>query len=375
VVFTLTNASNAVIGSKNTHTATIVEGNVAPTVDLLFKEDGDAVGSTYETGMGLITIEADASDVNSAQIPTLSYDWTGTNVALNPPVATNMPNWTPLSPAVGSYLVNVVVTDSGAASTRISRILHVAAGASPGALTDFDGDGIPSFRDADDLSLTDGNLIPDQTADLDEMLLLETETGLTLRRGSTTLAANRFGALLTTSDIELYGSVSGTAPVNAEDDLEHVGGIYDFEIHGLIPGSSVRIVIPLQSGIPKNAVYRKFNPSLGWSSFVIDNNNRVASAVGDLGACPEAGSSAYQNGLQYLDNCIQLTIKDGGPNDTDNIVNGVINDPATVGVALKDPEIEVVEDGSGRVSPLLLAILLCLGGFAVWRRKRGFNID
>jgi VCBS repeat-containing protein len=375
VVFTLTNASNAVIGSKNTHTVTIIEDNVAPRVALLFSRNGVAVGSTYAGDGGVITIDAIASDVNSAQIPTLSYDWSGSDNVLVPPIATNMPNWAPLNPAVGSYLVDVVVTDSGAASTRISRILHVASGTSPGDLTDFDGDGIPSFRDADDASLTDGNLIPDQTVDLSETLFLETETGLTLRRGSTTLAANRFGALLTPNDIESFGSVNGTAPLNAEDDFVHVGGIYDFEIHGLIPGSSARIVIPLQSAIPKNAVYRKFNPSTGWSNFVIDNNNSIASAVGDLGACPEPGSSAYHNGLQYLDNCIQLIIQDGGPNDTDNTVNGVINDPATVGVALKDPQLEEVEDGSGRVSPLLLAILLSLGGLVFWRRRRGFDID
>jgi len=72
--------------------------------------------------------------------------------------------------------------------------------------------------------------------------------------------------------------------------------------------------------------------------------------------CPEPGSSAYITGLNYLDNCIQLTIKDGGPNDTDNQVNGVINDPSTVGLTLTEPEgFEEVEEGSGgRVSPLLL---------------------
>ena len=376
VVFTLTDASNAVIGSKNTHTATIVESNVAPMVALQFSQGGVVIGSTYADEVGVITIDALATDVNSAQIPTLSYDWSGTDQLLGPPLATNVSTWPPaIPPGTGTYLIDVVVTDSGAASTRISRILHVAADMAPGNITDFDGDGIPQFLDGDDASTANGNLMPDQTFDLTETLLLETETGLTLRRGSTTLAANRFGALLAPSDIERYGSVNGTPPLNAEDDFEHVGGIYDFEIHGLIPGSSARIVIPLQSGIPKNAVYRKFNPATGWSSFVVDDNNQIASAVGDLGACPEPGSSAYRSGLQYLDNCIQLTIKDGGPNDTDNTVNGVINDPATVGVALKDPQIEEVEEGSGRVSSLLLAILLSLVGFAFWRRRRGFNID
>ncbi len=273
----------------------------------------------------------------------------------------------------------------------MSRVLHVSAGvvvalgggdSDMDGTSDFDegyadndGDGIPDFLDAIDGTLAGGNLIPDQTVDPGESLLLETGPGLTLVRGSTTQAASRFGALLSDSDIESFGSVSGTAPVNGEDSFSHVGGIYDFEIRGLIPGSSASIVIPLQSAIPRNGVYRKFNPATGWADFVVDNNNLIASTAGDLGACPEPGSSAYVNGLQYLDNCIQLTIQDGGANDTDNSVNGVINDPSTVGVKLTDPEIEEVEDGSGKVSPLFLVILLSLVGFALWRRKRGFAID
>jgi hypothetical protein len=257
-------------------------------------------------------------------------------------------------------------------------VLNVAAGASgrtPAELADADGDGIPAYLDAIDGTVAGANLVPDQTVDVAESMMLETEAGLTLSRGATSQAAERYGALLTNSDIEQFGSASGSAPLGADDDFDHVGGIYDFEISGLIPGSSARIVIPLQSSIPRNGRYRKFAPAAGWSDFVVDGNNQVASASGESGACPEPGSSAYRSGLHYLDNCVQLTIEDGGPNDTDNEVNGVINDPSTVGLTLSDPEIEQVEEGSGRVTPLLLAMLLMLGGFAYWRRQRGIRID
>ena len=397
VVFTLTSANNAAIGSKNTHTVTILEDNIAPRARLQFSQGGFALGSTFEGSA--ITIDAMPSDTNAAQ--TLSCNWSGTDNALLPPgnVAdcVTTPNWMVNVPVAGNYLVDVVVTDNGspARSVRISRILHVAAGTAvvlgvPDINRDFDmdgtpdvtegyadsdGDGIPDFLD--DARVPGGNLIPDQTVDMADALLLETEPGLTLRRGSTTQAANLFGALVTDSAIAQFGSVRGDAPVNGTDSFEHVGGIYDFQIDGLIPGSSARIVIPLQSAIPQDARYRKFNPATGWSDFVVDANNLIASASGELGACPEPASSAYLSGLNYLDNCIQVTIQDGGPNDTDNRVNGVINDPATVGLTLTEPEgFEEVEEGSGgRVSPLLLAVLLMLGGLAFWRRQRGVRID
>jgi VCBS repeat-containing protein len=377
VIFTIDSATNAAIGSSNTHRVTIVEGNVAPSVALQFSQGGQILGSTY-FGEGAVAIKALVSDGNSGQVH--SYDWSRTDNSLTPPVATTPVPWAPTIPVAGNYLIDVVVTDNGSppASTRITRILHVAAGTAPAALAllaDSDGDGIPGNIDSIDGLVGGGNLIPDQTVDPSESLWLETEPGLTLVRGSTTQAASRFGALLNDSDIESFGSVRGDAPVNGADSFSHVGGIYDFEIRGLIPGSSASIVIPLQSAIPRDGVYRKFNPATGWADFVINNNNLIASAYGDLGACPEPGSSAYRSGLQYLDNCIQLTIQDGGPNDTDNTVNGVINDPSTVGVKLTDPETAEVEDGSGKVSPLLLVILLSLVGFAFWRRRRGFAID
>jgi hypothetical protein len=375
IVFTLTGAgSNAAIGSKKKHTVTIVEGNVAPRVELQFSQGGTVVGSAYPA-FGDITINAVVSDVNGG---THSFDWSASHNALTPPLPLTEQNWTRAIPGPGNFLIDVIVTDDGVPplSTRVSRVLNVSALAAPAALVnlaDDDGDGIPLFLDAIDGALGNGNVVPDQTVDTDSSMLLETEAGLTLRRGSTAQAAERFGALLTGSDIENHGSAGGDAPLNGEDDFEHVGGIYDFSIHGVIPGSSARIVLPLQSAVPKGGRYRMYHPDTGWSDFVVDDNNQLASAAGEPGACPEPGSSAYQSGLRYLNNCVQLTIEDGGPNDTDNLVNGIINDPSGVGLQLTDPEVEKVEEGSGRVSPLLLATLLVLGGLVYWRRRRGIR--
>ncbi|MCZ6797235.1 MAG: hypothetical protein O7D36_04720, partial [Gammaproteobacteria bacterium] len=67
---------------------------------------------------------------------------------------------------------------------------------------------------------------------------------------------------------------------------------------------------------------------------------------------------------------IQLLIEDGGPNDVDNMANGVIRDPGAVGIELTDPVIPVVEEGGGRISPYLLIWLLVLGGYRLLTRTK-----
>jgi hypothetical protein len=254
---------------------------------------------------------------------------------------------------------------------RISRILKVEA-TEPlaGAGTDSDGDGIPDYLDAQDGTAGAGNLIPDQTVNMASSHLLESNPGTTLIRGQSATSAGRFGALVTDDDIEQFGGSGGTAPLNGGDSLEHATGVYDFEVHGLVPGATANIVIPLQTGIPKNAVYRKFDPASGWKDFVTDSKNKIYSAVGAQGACPEPGSNLYSSGLNYLDNCIELVIEDGGPNDSDGAVNGAVADPGTTGISLSDPETEEVEDGGGRMSPLLLAVFVLLGIMAIGRRQK-----
>jgi len=240
---------------------------------------------------------------------------------------------------------------------------------------DSDGDGIPDYLDANSNGSTDSNMIPDQTVDITNSFLIFTEPGLIISTGGTARASNNFGVLVTDQNIEDFGDPSGSMPVNFDDNFDHFGGIYAFEVRGLVPGSSVKVVIPLQTTIPRNAVYRKFNPATGWGSFALDSNNSVSSAPGAPGVCPEPGSSRFTSGLGYLHNCIQLMISDGGPNDTDNSVNAVVSDPGTVAVSLSDPVDPVVEEGGGRLSPLMLILLLLLGGIGAGYRLRGARLN
>jgi hypothetical protein len=96
----------------------------------------------------------------------------------------------------------------------------------------------------------------------------------------------------------------------------------------------VNVVLPVPNGIPANAIYRKFESTKGWFTFEADDDNYVSSSAGTATSCPSAGSELYAKGLTQGDFCIQLTIKDGGANDADGSVNGIVDDPG--GIAVDD---------------------------------------
>jgi len=116
---------------------------------------------------------------------------------------------------------------------------------------------------------------------------------------------------------------------SADDDYEYPSGLFDFRVSGAAAGESYNLVLPLASAIPSNSVFRKFiDENTGWQDFVVDATNAISSAAASNGACPEPGSGLYVSGLTTGDNCIQLFIEDGGPNDTDGIADGTVTDPS-----------------------------------------------
>ena len=64
--------------------------------------------------------------------------------------------------------------------------------------------------------------------------------------------------------------------------------------------------------------------------FVEDASNMIMSADSSNGVCPAAGSEEYGPGWYIGDDCLQLMIEDGGPNDADGLANGAVIDPSGV---------------------------------------------
>ena len=324
LILTLSNPINAAIGSQNTHTINITETNIAPVVNLTIQQNTQVVSTINNSLAGPIIFTASVSDTSG---DTHSFDWSQTSNALtsNATVAptSNSNSFTindPTTLTAGIYTFSVTVSDGTEQTTATRLILVESTGV---AKVDTDGDNIPDNVD----SVTAPELLQDQTGNSSTTTFLQTESGLKLKAGQISIVANRKGALISSDDISDYGGTNGTTSTNATDTLDHISGKFDFEIHNVLPGNSVSVVLPLQTSLRRNAVYRKYNATDGWKEFVVDNNNAIASATGAKGVCPAPGSSEYQTGLTAFHYCIQLTIEDGGPNDADGVANGVILDP------------------------------------------------
>jgi hypothetical protein len=269
--------------------------------------------------------------------------------------------------------LSVEVTDSGEGSLTNTEIVHISILATQPALTtgdvdrdgltdveegfvDEDLDGLPAYMDISDVTYI-------QPIHVNSAItkFVETDPGLELSLGKYARLQQSDGVLLSEQEIKDTGLISA-------DDIVHQDEYFDFEISDILPvGSLVNIVLPLQDNIPEFGIYRKYTNERGWQDFVEDADNRLASTVSANGVCPAPYSNIYSAGLTEGDNCVRLTIKDGGPNDADGIENGTIDDPGGIAVQSVNEIVKTIDpekSSSGGVFTLNLGLLLLLLG---WR--------
>ena len=271
------------------------------------------------------------------------FDWSATDNRLfsNTGLDTSEFSFDPQYLDPGLYKLSVTVMDNGlpAKGTSAEVVINVAmeypvlsdledqdsdgrSDAAEGA-KDTDQDGIPDYLDA-----IDNPAILQGIKGVSNHHLLVAEAGVQLKLGATALAAGNAAALVTLDDITNFSGIDGGVGASSKRSSDFPGGLYDFVITGLsYAGQSVKIVLPQFSPLPGAAVYHEFIPGTGWQEFVTTDGNKIASARGSDGVCPAPGDTSYREGLHAGDYCIQLTISDGGPNDTDGIPNGMIRDP------------------------------------------------
>jgi len=185
------------------------------------------------------------------------------------------------------------------------------------------------------------------------------------------------------------GSANGSgltvADVGADPDLDSqcIGGCFDFKVTGVPAGNTAQVVLLLSSPIPQtdpyHAVHIKYRKKVNgvWKDFEETATDSVASApvvsTSPL-TCPGPGSFAYTKGLLQGNQCVQLSITDGGPNDADGLANGTIVDPGGVGIG--KPIVSTIDDPSfggslgGGGGSYGLFSLLGLGGLGALRRRR-----
>ncbi|MGI9276709.1 MAG: immunoglobulin-like domain-containing protein [Endozoicomonas sp.] len=359
VVLAMTAAHNAVTGSVDVHTVTIREENIAPRVSIIMTQ-GDTPVTSIDANGGLVTLQAQVEDPNPDDQHT--YDWSQTDSSLVPDEGAQSGTFifNPLNLVEGIYDLRVMVTDDGEGtlSGAADSLVRVISAPELSADTDTDGDGTPDSVEG--IADKDGDRIPDYQDPVDEPnqlpvgdgVVMQTDPGSQLVLGETAFATGKIGAQVSALDIAAHGDSGGGVGVGTTDDsYQYTAGIFDFEVNGVQPGASSRIVIPQTSALPDNAVYRKFSTDNGWNNFVEDENNAVASAPGALGICPAPGDASYASGLQEGDFCVQLTIEDGGSNDTDGTENGVVKDPGGVAVqVIPEPVIGLARIDKGTES-------------------------
>jgi len=395
VVITLSSATNAVLGSNVVHTLTITDGNVAPQVNLANSQGGQARGALVYQTDGVVTVMANAVDANG---DALTFNWNASDAALLAVATINGDNITfdPAALTAGTlYPVEVSVSD-GTTSTTVNRLLSVKGAVAVTlqvgkdsdedgitddveGLADSDGDGIPDYLDN---AGTPPNVIESQTGNLSTAQVIETEPGLSIALGSTAIAADATGVHVSSQDVIDHGGAAGGLATNADTDYSFTDALFSFEIAGLTPSmQSVNVVLPLPTSIQNGVVYRKYIQATGWADFVEDDLNIIRSASGDNGVCPEPGSAAYTVGLTVLNNCLQLTIQDGGANDGDGLRNFIVKDPgglalapidqAAIDAAAAAAEADANSTGrAGAMNPITILLLFMSVALVVSSRRR-----
>lgn len=262
------------------------------------------------------------------------FDWSESDAALTDiNGAEGRFTFDPTGLAPGNYVVSTTYTDGTNSPTSVEKgkgsiIIKVVASAAGIDINDTNNNGI--INEYDDASLAATQL----QAELSNgtTYVLQSDKG-SLKVGQTAFCAEK-AARASLADMAAFAGENCTAITNSTDAASFVsvgtGGYHDFEIHGLTLGDSAQVVIPLNAGIPDNAVYRKYIDG-SWATFTSGEGDSIASTMAtSAGVCPAPGSTSYITGLNAGDTCLQLTITDGGINDADGAANGQILDPGTL---------------------------------------------
>jgi len=335
IVVEMGTPTNAIQGSIISHTLTIIGANIAPRVSIDIIQDAQSF-TTVTKDAGVVQLTANVIDLNSKDQHT--YDWSLTSGELVPAEGFSSPTFTfdPAALTEGLFTISVTVTDNGEGSLSgsVDSLVKVIASA-PVLNDDIDTDGDGIDDEDEGFSDVDMDRIPDYLdpivalnqlpASDNTNAILQSDAGTALSLGSTAFASGNNNASVSVQNIEDHGGLNGAEGTNTDDGFyKYSVGIYDFEVKEPESGSSVRIVLPQTAAISSNSLYRKYETDSGWSGFIEDMANSIASAPGTLGVCPSPGDVSYVSGLSEGHYCVQLTIEDGGPNDADDLANGLI---------------------------------------------------
>ncbi|WP_019026417.1 choice-of-anchor U domain-containing protein [Colwellia piezophila] len=359
VVFFEGSERNAAI-SANSVTKIISLGNTAPAVDVALLNNGEVVTVLDQTANAAIAINITDIDMDTEHSVVVTINnvevFNATNDVTNPEIVV------PVDAdalASGSLDISVVVTELATDDLySASQTLKVSVEPELAVLTgdDTDGDGVSDSIEGygDDDGDGIANYLDDSTLEKhqqnigtgDDAVTITVDEGLTLSIGDVLKElesglANSIGVEVATMDdyvllvdvaVDDQGDViDADIAASLVDVKAFLIPLIDFKITGANAGEAVNIIIPLPTALPINSEYRKVQEDGSLVVFDTNNGNTIKSAISDAqGDCPAADSIDWQSGLNLDNDCVKLTIVDGGVNDADGEANGVIVDPAVI---------------------------------------------
>jgi len=344
VLLNVTSATNAFVGNLSQTRLAVIDNNLGPLLFVTISQNDNTV-SVVDPDNGVVTITAIINDVNPFDTHDISWSVNGNSFIDE---ANDIDEFTfevnPADLAEGVYSVTISSTENNTPDGySVSQTKQFVVEQLSELATDLDSDGDGISDSNEGYGDSDGDGIADYLDDDSNTTQLpssentepmQTSPGLTMSLGSLVASqgANAQDASLSVDDLALL--VTDDAADTIDSDFETLTPLYNFTISGITGNSgSVAVVIPLENGtsFPADAMYRKYNTVIGWYNFVEDDKNTVSSAKKDMnGNCPSANDDIYTQGLTQEDNCIELVIEDGGPNDADFEVNGSVEDPGAV---------------------------------------------
>ena len=347
--------TNAVLGSVTRRSISIIDGNLPPKISVIV-EQGDNLGRVIAANKGAVTITAEVSDPNPED--SHNFDWQLESEQASAVVSETIEDHKkilvidPSQLKPGVFSIAAKATDSAdiVATTEVKTDFRLME-AAPDLSTemDSDGDGVSDADEGYDDSDNDGivdymdNIVESNLAPIseDSNRLLQSPEGTQLVLGEMAFANAKNSVLVSREKVIQIISELQLQLSESVDDKDYIYplGLYDFTISGAIPSQSYYLVIPLPTAIEEGQVFRKYMGSkIGWQNFIENANNTLFSAKAIDGACPEPASRLYDYGLQAGNNCMQIYIEDGGPNDADGKADGIVTDPA--GIAIFNGSIE-----------------------------------
>jgi hypothetical protein len=367
--------TNAVLGSVTQRTVSIVDGNLPPQISVTV-EQGDNLGRIIASDKGRVTITAEVSDPNPED--SHSFDWqleSEQALAVVSDTTEDHKKVLVIDPSQlkpGVFSIEAKATDSAevVAITEVKtdfRLMETAPDLSPDM--DSDGDGVSDadegYNDSDNDGIVDymDNIVESNLAPIseDSARLLQAPEGTQLVLGEMAFANAKNSVLVSKEKLIQIISERQLQLSGGIDDEAYIypSGLYDFTISGAIPGRSYYLVIPLSASIEEGQILRKYMGSkIGWQNFIENANNTLFSAKAWGGACPEPASRLYDYGLQAGNNCMQIYIEDGGPNDADGKADGIVTDPAGIAIyngTVEENTVSPVEAPSSSLSTIKLS--------------------